>query len=145
MPKKEKRVTPNPNIPPDIGDPNNHSKSCQSNYKNQESYRQYLKTVHRRKLSPLKQKATIDPATCVDGLQNPNNIDSARLTHSSKRTYNLRRATLAHEDGKYALSSSTILNNQPDRNDPDWYCSSCEKRYANHHNYRRHIQLVHPE
>lgn len=144
------RATPNPNISPDINDPNLYCKSCQVKFKSIRTYCTHLQGMHKMELALLRQRAVFDPTISSDDSKNPNNTSSAicKFKYSTKVAYQ-QYMRKYHKDGKgtpvVRRRARTINRNiQPDSNDPNFFCRSCQKQYPSRHSFSMHIYRSYP-
>lgn len=146
------RIKCNPDISPDINDPNNYCKSCQVTYRNRTRFRKHLRRVHKMELTPLRKQTIFDPAISTSDLRKGSNKTSCticKLKYGSK-IYLQQHMDKHHSNGKDTPihNKLTILANsniQPDPNNPNAYCQSCERRYSNRSTYIQHIKAIHPD
>lgn len=142
--------TPDPNILPDIDDPNFYCKSCQAQYASCKNYRIHLRRVHGLKLVPLRKKSTFDSTISVDDTKNPKDTTCiiCKLRYSSRTGYQTHMKN-THKDGRsIPVNRAIIIPNsriQPDPDDSNFFCRTRQRHYSNEYKYRRHIRLMHPD
>lgn len=149
LPKRQ-RITPNPNISPNVYDPNYYCTSCQFTYKTHVIFRQHLQIVHKMELTSLRKTTLFDPTISVSDTNNPNNASCAicKTKYSDKYTYQ-KHLKKFHKDGNNTpvIRRKVVCNPdvQPDPNDPNIYCASCQRQLKSKVCFRRHIRKFHPE
>lgn len=100
-------------------------------------------------LKSLKNDATFNPTITTDNAKKPNNKSCVVC----KRRYNVIGSYRQHlknyhnNDGITQLGERKIIsyyNNQPDPNDPNFFCRSCQIKHSTRDNFIWHIQQAHP-
>lgn len=88
LPKLQKS-TENPDISPDINDPNFYCKSCQTKYKSRRNYRAHLRHKQKMQLTPLKKQTTFDSTISVGDTKKPDNTSCSlcKYTYTNKNSY----------------------------------------------------------
>lgn len=150
IPDEGRATLPNANILIDIDDPKLFCKPCQVKYKTLNSFRGHLQRIHKMELIPLSKKPVLDPTISVQDVENADNASCTicKFTYSCKRTYQ-RHMKYVHKNGKkttpiHRIKNRINLNIQPDPNDLNFYCPSCQLQYLSRHSYRAHIRKFHP-
>lgn len=144
IPSAPKRSSPDPNIQPDVNDPNCYCRVCRYNYKDRHGYRVHLKNIHKMELAPLNRYPSCDNSTI--NTQDPKNTvcPICKYKYSSRYVYQTHMK-VQHRDIKIPLGKSRANPRiQPDPNDPNFYCASCQKSYKDSKNYRIHLLAIHP-
>lgn len=144
------KPTQNPNVLPDVDDPNFYCKSCQFKYKSRAIYRYHLRQTHKMELTLLVKQSIVDPTISVADTKNPNNTCCAicKIKYC-RRTYYQQHMKKFHKDERdIPVNRGRKIppsNIQPDPNDLNFYCAPCQRRYSAKHYYRPHICLYHPD
>lgn len=128
---KNHKRTPNPNILPDIGEPNFYCESCPLKHRTLGGFRSHLRSVHKMKLTPLVKRPIFDPTISVSDTQNLNNASCAicKLKYSSKASYKWHMKHF-HDGGRTKPADRKELVDpkiQPDPNDPNLLLSLMPK------------------
>lgn len=121
------RPRKNPNVVPDWDDPNCYCKSCERTYDSRRKYSTHCKRVHKLKPTPIVIRKGILCNVC-------------HYTYQSKGSYSvhcLNMHNIKHEK-LFANPEAT-----PDMQDPNNYCSKCDKRFSNRRSFKNHLICVH--
>lgn len=139
------------NIPPDVNDPNCYCKSCQTKYKSRQTYRFHLKNTDNIVITRPRRQPLFDPTMSVDDTKHLNNASCAicKFTYISRYQYRLHMKRI-HQVGRnntpvHRIISIANPSIQPDPNDPNFYCKSCQTHYSSRQKYRQHIKLSHTD
>lgn len=136
---------PNLNILPDTDDPNFYCRSSQLKYKTRCTYNKHLQFIYKMELKPLRKKTVFNTTISINNTKNPNNASCFICKHrySSKGNYQ-KHTMIVHKDGINMLVNrpKTMCNPDinPDPSDPNFNCSSCQRKYANYYCYCQHIR-----
>ncbi|GAN11640.1 hypothetical protein MAM1_0768d11218 [Mucor ambiguus] len=141
------------NVEPDINDPNNYCKSCESQYKSRIMYRTHLKRIHHMMLQSLLklkhkfEKTGIAPdpedqnAYCCSCDRFYQNMVCYR--RHLKAVHKMTPMQLKHKRRTRRANSIKNPNIVPDYYDPNLHCSSCNQTYGSKKQYRTHCAGVH--
>lgn len=136
-PAKSKSTIVNPDVLPDVLDPNNYCKPCDKTFTFKSDFRSHLLYVHTTLSTPNFKKKPKDIAPDIN--------DSNHYCCSCDKTYSNKFAF------KYRLISIHSIGNQisekgslePDVDNPNFYCRAYKRTYADKLNYRRHLCKIH--
>ncbi|KAL9540755.1 hypothetical protein MBANPS3_009501 [Mucor bainieri] len=116
------------NIEPDVNDPNNYCKSCESYYSSRYLYRGHLRATHHMVLGTevwTKPRADVHPDP-----QDPNAYcRSCQRFYSNQGVYreHLKTVHKADLDRLRPVRNTDMI--PPDWNDPNLHCSSCDSTF----------------
>jgi ribosomal protein L31 len=132
----------NPNISPDIDDPNFYCRTCKATYKTRSYYRNHLKYTHIMELKPLRGHPRFDHYMKEDDSKETSCI-ICKLIFGSRRGYLQHMAR--HTKAGYMKSSRSKINPDviPDLDDPNGYCESCGTTLASIRGYKQHVRFYH--
>lgn len=130
-----------------ISDPNYFCQSCQYNYKSRSNHRTHLRRAHKMNLLPLVKSSIQLSLLMMHKIQTTQVVQYAKKKYSNKLSYQVHVKNF-HKYGREMPLNETIKsianqNIQPDPNNPNFYCSSCQRQYLNRPNNRMYIRLFH--
>ncbi|KAL0144502.1 hypothetical protein V8B55DRAFT_1568938 [Mucor lusitanicus] len=122
-------------LKPDVDDPNNYCRACQKMYSSRGKYRVHLRIAHQLSLPLLKGKVNDKQ------LPDPYDRDYYCSICKKKNTYG-RHCRQVHF---MTLEHPSIVNPNAEINvnNPDLYCSQCERSFSAKGLFRRHLAQVH--
>lgn len=148
----------NPNLLPDPLDPNTYCKTCDKSFKKRHVYTMHLRRVHSMNLSSLKSQ-TKDPSRkkgckATKPTENSYYCETCGKTLSKYISYR-KHVVLVHQLDPPPPRTQAQMHQlkpdednsripvQPDMNDPNSYCRTCDFKYSSRYSYRAHLVNVH--
>lgn len=143
---KEKPLI-NPNIVPDLNDPNGYCASCNKTIKNLRAYKNHIRLKHGvGKYSQPKPNSDIVPDT-----SDPTNKYCASCQHKYpnrqdyiRHVWNIH-GIKAESNGTFTLKRriDSNLTIKPDIHNPNDFCKLCARKYSSRYAYIGHLEIVH--
>lgn len=152
MPVNRANIIPISSIQPDPNDPNFFCRACKRHYINKYGYFMHIRLIRPdTKLDNIKREAIITPIMAEIDAGNHDNKPCTICDYefSTRGSYKMHMNTI-HRDGNRkpaalrrfntAMTDTSII---PIWNDPNHYCQSCRRMYANKKSYQVHIKNFH--
>jgi hypothetical protein len=152
VPYAMNKYTIQPNILPDVDDPNNHCRLCSHKFASKQVYKMHLQSIHKMKLEPPVKRHRVKhnlQADEIPDVNDPNNYCRAcHYEYASKwsfrnhltRIHGMKLEPLVK---RYRVGYNLQADEIPDVNDPNCYCRACHHEYTCIWSFRRHLQTIH--
>ncbi|KAL0135510.1 C2H2-type zinc finger transcription factor [Mucor lusitanicus] len=134
-----KSAPPQSKLKPDIDDPNNYCRACQKTYSSKGVYRAHLRLVHQMILPLL--RVDVNHKQLPDPYSRDNYCSVCKKKYVQAGYYrqHCKNAHLMVLDHHSIVNPNAEIN----VNDPDFYCSQCERSLSSEMNFKRHLERVH--